>query len=297
MSWLRPFTGKDSYEFGDITKTIFRKTGSAVSSFTGQDSYEFGDISRTLVHRVGGAVAPHYFTEYQDRQLLRDRPASLAPGATDTEATHAEARPPIDQIWECFFGSCYEDALVSLRVGQLKPAHVLDREAFFFIGLPACTLLGACIRSLTQEDGSFVLSNGLLVRQADVPEPMRPLFDALATMRDDLGTAPPNETELVFLSDRCLFGSTPGSEGGDLTARQQALHRLSGGLQSIATQLSQLPFYKNNFDDILRALDIVATAMEQQQQEEAEAEEARGGDGGGALEPEPESCDDGNLNL
>jgi len=36
------FTGKENYQFGDITKTAFK-------NYTGKDEYEFGDVTKKLM--------------------------------------------------------------------------------------------------------------------------------------------------------------------------------------------------------------------------------------------------------
>merc|ERR1712194_408545 len=41
-------TGKKDYEFGDITKTIVDKTTGSINNITGNDKYQFGDISKAL---------------------------------------------------------------------------------------------------------------------------------------------------------------------------------------------------------------------------------------------------------
>ena len=45
--WVKDFLGKEDYEFGDITKK-------AVANFTGKDEYEFGDISRKIGQMLFG---------------------------------------------------------------------------------------------------------------------------------------------------------------------------------------------------------------------------------------------------
>ena len=45
--WVKDFLGKEGYEFGDITKK-------AVTNFTGKDNYEFGDVTKKLVSNIFG---------------------------------------------------------------------------------------------------------------------------------------------------------------------------------------------------------------------------------------------------
>merc|ERR1712032_1019013 len=48
------FTGKETYEFGDITKEALKRGGNAVKTFTGKDEYQFGDISKTVWNNLFG---------------------------------------------------------------------------------------------------------------------------------------------------------------------------------------------------------------------------------------------------
>lgn len=52
-------TGKDSYEFGDISRMLDAKAKEGVRRFTGKENYEFGDISKEIARRVSeGEVDP-----------------------------------------------------------------------------------------------------------------------------------------------------------------------------------------------------------------------------------------------
>jgi len=59
------FTGKDKYEFGDLSRTLDEKAKEQVGKFTGKEAYDFGDISKEIARRVNeGEVNP------QDLSLL-----------------------------------------------------------------------------------------------------------------------------------------------------------------------------------------------------------------------------------
>ena len=55
------FTGRDEYQFGDLTKAALSKVGAGVaagvSSITGKETYEFGDLTKAAVDKVGAGVA------------------------------------------------------------------------------------------------------------------------------------------------------------------------------------------------------------------------------------------------
>ena len=49
-SSVSSYTGKENYEFGDITKAT-------VSKFTGKEDYQFGDITKAAADRMSGAAS------------------------------------------------------------------------------------------------------------------------------------------------------------------------------------------------------------------------------------------------
>ena len=76
---VRSYTGKDDYEFGDLTEETVRRvsgnedykfgdfTKGAVKSVTGKDEYKFGDLSKALFKKLkGGAGTPS--TDAGDRE-------------------------------------------------------------------------------------------------------------------------------------------------------------------------------------------------------------------------------------
>ena len=49
-SSVSSYTGKEKYEFGDITKAT-------VSKFTGKEDYKFGDITKAAADKISGAAS------------------------------------------------------------------------------------------------------------------------------------------------------------------------------------------------------------------------------------------------
>jgi hypothetical protein len=85
---LLHYTGKDCYDFGDLTKaTIFKYTGkknyrfgdiaqATVSKFTKKDGYEFGDISRTILAKLDGKEI-YRFGDITSRALKQQQKDTL----------------------------------------------------------------------------------------------------------------------------------------------------------------------------------------------------------------------------
>lgn len=51
---ITSFTGKETYEVGDVSKEVARRAREAVMSFTGKEEYKFGDITKTAVKQLTG---------------------------------------------------------------------------------------------------------------------------------------------------------------------------------------------------------------------------------------------------
>jgi len=48
------FCGKESYEFGDLSKELAKRMKSGVASYTGKSGYKFGDITKTALKNLSG---------------------------------------------------------------------------------------------------------------------------------------------------------------------------------------------------------------------------------------------------
>jgi len=61
------FTGKDEYEFGDITKEADKRAKVAIASILGKEEYKFGDISKAAAAKVMEGISS--FTGKEDYQF------------------------------------------------------------------------------------------------------------------------------------------------------------------------------------------------------------------------------------
>lgn len=195
-------TGDPDYRPGDVTRrAVGAVAGGAagvvegVAHAAGANDYRFGDVSRAIRGGVSetGVVVGGATISFFESFLRRGGVQATAGGAAAAGERGAaaadtrlgpDAEANVQVIWSEFFGACYEEGATALRRGELKPDDVLDREVFFFIGLPARTLLGTCLRTLDAPPaaaGALRLSNGLVVSEADIPAELKPLFEGEAT--------------------------------------------------------------------------------------------------------------------
>lgn len=183
-------TGDPEYRPGDLTRGAVGAVGGGVAAVfegvahaAGATDYRFGDVSRAVSGGlseagvvVGGATIS-FFESFQEN----NRQATAGGEATEAATRLGpDVQANVTKIWSAFFGQCYEEGAAALRQGELQPDDVLDREVFFFIGLPARTLLGTCLRTLDappDEPAALRLSEGLIVTEADVHPELKPLFD------------------------------------------------------------------------------------------------------------------------
>lgn len=306
-------TGDPEYRPGDITRNTVGAVGRGVVAVSegvvraaGAPDYRFGDVSRAVVgglSEVGVVVGGSTISFFEN--FLRGNNAQFAVGV---EGVRVDARlgPNIEanvvKIWSAFFGQCYEEGAAALRQGELKPEDVLDREVFFFIGLPARTLLGTCLRTLDAPPddscgGSTALrlSDGLVVAEGDVHSELKPLFAALQGIKQQLADAQLTQADRSLLRFETLFGGTdrtppqggagavdqeterePEPEPQDgidrprtarstaetTSARPELCHTLAGALSALATQVTQLSFFKQNYTQVLDELDTIALDVE-----------------------------------
>eukprot|EP00656_Telonema_subtile_P012050 TRINITY_DN16041_c0_g1_i1.p1 TRINITY_DN16041_c0_g1~~TRINITY_DN16041_c0_g1_i1.p1 ORF type:complete len:251 (+),score=63.67 TRINITY_DN16041_c0_g1_i1:188-940(+) len=231
---VQEFTGEEEYKFGSITR-------SAVGRFTGSRHYQFGDISRTIASRTTEHLQ-HVFNTWQPR-------LEAPPEASPQDVTMTD-------LWGSFFKQSELVCLESLRALMLDVDDVEGLEPFLFLGLAALTLLEVVLRS--RGGNGLQLACGIAVTAHTVPEEVAELYSALAqckVMAEEHALGPEDEE---FLRYAVLFAEAEESEvqepSGVSEERKTLLRRsVVGAIRSVATQVTQLPFYKSNYLDVLQS--------------------------------------------
>jgi hypothetical protein len=152
-------TGDPDYAFGDITKSAASKVGdgaaaAVVGVVNAAGTYRFGDVSRAVAGGVSeagvvvGGTTVSFFAGFLQQNEAEAGGAEGALASPREQRLGPDAEVNVATIWIEFFGQCFEEGAAALRSGELRPEDVLDREVFFFIGLPARGLLSACLRTL-----------------------------------------------------------------------------------------------------------------------------------------------------
>ena len=74
-----------------------------------------------------------------------------------------------------------------MRSGAIAPEHILDQEMYFFLGLPALTLLEGVVQSLNLSPANaMVMSDGSIITEERCPPEFMPLYLALASIKQTL---------------------------------------------------------------------------------------------------------------
>eukprot|EP00658_Telonema_sp_P-2_P030351 TRINITY_DN22932_c0_g1_i2.p1 TRINITY_DN22932_c0_g1~~TRINITY_DN22932_c0_g1_i2.p1 ORF type:complete len:280 (-),score=59.51 TRINITY_DN22932_c0_g1_i2:251-1090(-) len=254
------FTGKEEYSFGDLTASVLQKGKGAIHAFTGKEEYVFGDVTRTIVRKSG--------RQLEDVFLRHRMNAIAADNSNDTtviqyaQVHHTGAAAPeeaadisMDDLWGSFFSQSELVCLEALRDGLLSPDAVHELDPFLFIGLPGLTLLEAVLRS--RGNVGLEMSTGLVVTASNVPAEVAGLYRALDTCKLAMEPFDLTQHDCEFLRYAVLFAETDGL-GVEPTRpddeRKVALRsQIVATVRSVATQVTQLSFYKANFLDVLES--------------------------------------------
>lgn len=230
--------GSDGYAFGDITRTVGRSLRSRLASVdwrgaSGRDegdaSYHFGDISR--------CVARNFTTQFSE-----------GCNADKQKDFHGD----IGDAWRMFFAQARACGIEALRNGTISAADVEEQEPYLFLGLPGLAVLELVIRSIDAQEGTLVLASGAVLSRQTLPEGQgsRELFGVVMHAVRELRTAGFCKAQLSRLRHAVLRieGDTAMEDGTPEAAR---INCAASVFQRIATDVSQLPFFRAHFLEVL----------------------------------------------
>lgn len=158
----------------------------------------------------------------------------------------------MERVWTSFFNRCYEMGDHVLHIGMLSRDEVEEEAPFLYLGLPGITLLECVLRSLKVE--GMQLAVGDVVTTANCPPEYLGLLQAGEKLKSMWLERPLSKSEKYTLQCVTLFAGSkdlPPIENAEL---QTQINRMAAILQSLSIQISQLPFYKKQFNSILSLL-------------------------------------------
>lgn len=180
-------------------------------------------------------------------------PAPSALLAYNTRQSEVATKPlDMERAWSSFFNRCYEMGDHVLYIGMLSLEEVEEEAPFLYLGLPGITLLECVIRSLNVE--GMQLAVGDIVTAKNCPSEYMDLLLAGEKLKSMWRERPLSKAEKYTLQCVTLFAGSkdvPSVEDANL---QTHINRMSAILQSLSIQISQLPFYKKQFNSILSLL-------------------------------------------
>ena len=238
--WARLKGAVNDYQFGDITKHC-------VQTVTGKPSnqYQFGDITKSITHKA----LENVFSTWQ--------PALTAAPAEDCAPGEADPTPLLmEDLWGSFFRQSELVCLGALQSGSLSLEDVQGLEPFMFIGLPALTLFEAILRS--RAVSGLQLACGVAVTEANVPDEVAELYRAVAECKAAVVEMELTTEDEAFMRYATMFAEADAEDAvepamPDDDRKVLLRRRCVGPIGSIATQVTQLSFYKTNYLSVLES--------------------------------------------
>jgi len=146
---------------------------------------------------------------------------------------------------------CQECGSAALAKGLISEDDVASQEPYLFLGLPGLCILECVLRSShpSMSPTALLLSDGREVKANDLPEEdgVPELFAAMLYAKRVISEANLDHCRQTRL--RCAVLRAEGDEAGDVE-----LARIASVFQRIATDISQLPFFRRNFLNVLEAM-------------------------------------------
>lgn len=233
--------GAEGYHFGDVTRSIWKtfSSGTDWKALSGRqggsNEYHFGDISRGFAKGIADAVG-----------------VSSDPGESrTTSSVRSERNLELGDIWRAFFQQCVVCGSNALQQKLITKEDVIDQEPYLFIGLSGLCLLECVFRSISLRAPSdaVLFADGRLVSRDSIPseDGALQLFSALLALKGRI-----SQTSLT--NERCdrlryLVLHAEGDAKGDAELTQ-----VGSLLQEISTDISQLPFYRAHFLEVVNKL-------------------------------------------
>jgi len=244
------------YQFGDVLiKPSLKCLGVLEKS---NDNYQFGDILiRPLLRYVGFIpqlpnlqLDDSIFREYIARQNDINNQNMSEMIATNSVIPHAH----IDEreIWGIFFVQVHDAGLWACDTNLVPIDDIEAFEPYLFIGLPALALFNTVARSLVDPAG-LVLKDTRRVLDSNCPPNFRQLFELLLTTKGLLNEITPlDANDKSWIRQLLIFSDSDRIIPSGITEdRRVELCRALSHLVSVCSQLTQQPYFKENFLDVL----------------------------------------------
>lgn len=267
---------------------IFREGASGPAEVVESKSYKFGDmllkpglnLFKQILTLNSLNLSPDTYAAY----LRRHQSASIHDSDNDNishslenETSPSDNIQDVDEIeaWGLFFHEvkhlgitfCVGDE--SGGIGKWITQDDIDmQEPFLFIGLPACALFGSIFRSFKDGNGILLL-DGRRIVLANCPTNFKQMFELLMQTKKSLLEVLKEESGVVFdqqdilwMQQFLLYSSSsheislsnvPSDE------RQNQLRNALSHLVGVCIQLTQQPYFKENF---LQVLDSISSHID-----------------------------------
>ena len=210
-----------------------------------------------LAQRSAQTLAKHL----SDHDLWRARwPPTLAliRSTFGTSTSKDPSSPAGDVIWASVLNRCFAIGEQAIADRLVPIEDVRAEEPYLYLGLVGATILDALRRSLALKSADGIeLAIGRTITLATCPSELEPLMKALVAVKQGLIAAAFSDVEWQALRRTILWAQAEGKPDplhGIESGKAVAINRCAAGLQSVATSVTQMPTFKNNFSCVLRLL-------------------------------------------
>jgi hypothetical protein len=159
----------------------------------------------------------------------------------------------MDELWVSFFNMCYETAEDAVKNGWVSVMDIEDSEPYLFYGLTGKTILEAIFRSWNREGIQMAIGN--ILTAENCPHQHRDLYVSLEQIKTMLKALNMEASGKDELRKIVLYGNSNHEFKSNLTdAQSVAYHRAAAVIQDVSIQVSQLSFFKQQFQNIFSLL-------------------------------------------
>ena len=168
-------------------------------------------------------------------------------------------RPVLDAVWKSFFNQAYSVAEECVRKNLLTRDDLKSGAPFLYLGIPALTVLLAIERS-ARTAGIVLAADGVVVTADNCPEPHRAFLDQMLKAKTLFVDAHLAKDEFAEAKKRALFKEDEDKAALLFKAlpdkgRDEIVDRVVAATIGVAVLISQLAFYKEQFNTVIELLE------------------------------------------
>ena len=168
----------------------------------------------------------------------------------------SRARVDMDKVWVSFFNMCFEMSEHALLKGWITSDEIKDHEPYLYWGLTGATVLETVFRS--ENIRGLQLATGYILTPETCPIEHVELFQALVSLRAMVKKLQLDGVLRDELRQMVIYGNAdvPERKQSNVLTDSQTVEfkRVAAKIQSVSIRISQLWFFKDQFQNIFELL-------------------------------------------